>query len=508
MQFTFDLPMPIGFGTRSVIRKGGLLRLGNYSLRAAILLSLIGVFASPCVLAYDPTTALGSLGQTELQQRTGDAVQTVCGQLGQLPDRSSLQDDLFDRCGNMVGNASVLTGGGPAEAKSLGWTTDAEVAAVVQTVANEELAATRTMATQLGSGQANIGINRLQSLRRGVRFSAFGNGISIFEGIADSDPGARDQQMPRGGAAGDPLAGSWGFFANANYATGDRDRTDREDEFDYDAYGATVGADYRLDDNNIVGGMVGYGNVDADFDSNGNFTSSPNDSPGGKVDADSWGIALYGTHYQDNFYIDGLIGYTRTDYDMRRKISLPLGPNPGDSEAAIATKRTARGDTDSDSFTIGVGGGLDLQAGSLTYGPFARLTYQETKIDDYKENNAGGLNLTVDDQDWDSLTSTLGAGASYASSQGWGVLIPFARVAWVHEFENDSQSMKAFYTVDPQQNNLVARTDNPDRNYFELGLGVSAVVRGGLQAFFDYQTLLGYSDLTDHIFTVGIRSEL
>ncbi|MGB5742853.1 MAG: autotransporter outer membrane beta-barrel domain-containing protein [Sedimenticolaceae bacterium] len=469
---------------------------------------MIGVFASPCVLAYDPTTALGSLGQTELQQRTGDVVQTVCGQLGQLPDRSSLQDDLFDRCGNMVGNASVLTGGGPAEAKSLGWTEDAQVAAVVQTVANEELAATRTMATQLGSGQANIGITRLQSLRRGVRFSAFGNGVSIFEGIADSDTGPRDEQTPYGGAAGDALAGGWGFFVNANYATGDRDRTDREDEFDYDAYGATVGADYRLDDNNIVGGMVGYGNVDADFDSNNNFSTSPGDSPGGKVDADSWGIALYGTHYQENFYIDGLIGYTRTDYDMKRKISLPLGPDPGDSAAAIATNRTARGDTDSDSFTVGVGGGLDLQAGSITYGPFARLTYQETKIDDYKENNAEGLNLTVDDQDWDSLTSTLGGGASYASSQDWGVLIPFARVAWVHEFENDSQKMKAFYTVDPQQNNLVAQTDDPDRDYFELGIGVSAVMRGGLQAFFDYQTLLGYRDLTDHVFTIGIRSEL
>ena len=279
-------------------------------------------------------------------------------------------------------------------------------------------------------------------------------------------------------------------------------------EFDYDAYGATIGADYRLDDNNIVGALVGYGNVDADFDSNNSFSTSPSDSPGGDIDADSWGIGLYGTHYRENFYIDGLIGYTRTDYDIDRKISLPLGPNPGDSAAAVATKRTARGDTDSDSFTIGVGGGLDLQAGSITYGPFARLTYQETKVDDYEEKGAEGLNLTVDDQDWDSLTTTLGGGASYASSRDWGVLIPFARVAWVHEFENDSQKMKAFYTVDPQQNNLVAQTDDPDRDYFELGIGVSAVMRGGLQAFFDYQTLLGYSDLTDHIFTIGIRSEL
>ena len=470
----------------------------------------IGALASFQAIAYEPTTSLGRIGQTELQQRTGDAVQTVCGQLGVMGNRTAAQDDLFDRCGNMVGNASILVDADPptAAAESLGWTTDSELAAVVQTVANEELAATRSMATELGTGQASIAVSRLHAVRSGVLFGASSNGIGHYRAFAGADSPRQSKDHQHGGSAGDSLVGSWGLFANVNYADGDRDGTDREDAFDYDTYGATVGADYRLSDRTIIGGLIGYEKIDSDFDSNGNFANSPSGTPGGSVDAKSWGIGLYATHYYDRFYVDGLIGYAGTDYDIDRRIALPLGPTPGDSDAAVATYRTAKADTDADSFTASAGGGMDLNSGSLSYGPFGRLSYSKTKVDGYRESGADGLNLTVDDQDWDSLTSAIGAQLSHASSLSWGVLSPYGRVSWMHEFLNDSQTMRAFYTVDPMKNNLIAKTDDPDRDYFQLNLGLSAVMREGVQAFFDYQTLLGHSYVNENRFTLGVRAEL
>jgi len=469
----------------------------------------IGIAAPFPAAAYDPVTSLGQIGQTELQQRTGDAVQTTCGQLSQLDNRSMLQDDLFDRCGNMVGNAGELTGNVTgAEPLSLGWQSEEELGAIVQTVANEELAATRSMATELGVGQANVAFTRLQAVRGGARFGAYGNSLGLGQAVAETD-----SRVPLGdqygGSAGDSLAGGgWGVFANVNYSTGDRDATDRENEFDYDSYGITVGADYRLSDHSILGGLVSYENLDSEFDDNSNFSNSPSGTPGGSIDADSWGIGLYGTHYVDKFYVDGLIGYTSTDYDLDRRILLPLGPTPGGSPAAVATSRTARGSTDADSLTLSVGGGMDLNSGALNYGPFARLTYQNTEVDGYSESGAQGLNLTVEEQEWDSLTLALGGQISRASSHDWGVLTPYARLAWLREFEDDAETMRAFYTVDPQQNTLIAITDDPDENYFELNLGMSAVMRDGVQAFFDYQTLLGHRYVDDHSFTVGVRLEL
>ncbi len=467
-----------------------------------------GILAAFPAVAYEPTTFLGQIGQTELQQRTGDAVQTTCGQLSQLDNRSSLQEDLFERCGNMVGNAAQLTGNqSGAEPLSLGWDTEEELGAIVQTVANEELAATRSMATELSAGQASVAFSRLQAVRGGALFGAYGNGVGLGQALAESDPRAQLSDHT-GGGAGDSMVGAWGVFANVNYSTGERDGTDSENEFDYDSYGITVGADYRLSNHTILGGLVSYETLDSDFDDNSNFSTSPSSTPGGNIDADSWGIGLYGTHYIDQFYVDGLIGYTSTDYDIDRRILLPLGPAPGGGAGAVATDRTARASTDADSLTLSVGGGMDLNSGALNYGPFARLTYQDTEVDGYNESGAQGLNLTVEDQDWDSLTLALGGQISRASSQDWGVLTPYARLAWLHEFEDDAETMRAFYTVDPQQNELIAITDDPDEDYFELNLGLSAVMRDGVQAFFDYQTLLSHRYIDDHSFTVGVRLEL
>jgi len=468
----------------------------------------LGALLPLSAAAYEPTTLLGSFGQTELQQRTGDAVQTACQQLAVTPRRDELQNDLFERCGNMVGNAVTLSDLDLSVADlSLGWDAAAQLGAIVQTVANEELAATKSIATEMSSGQTRAGFARLHALRGGVRFGASMNGISSFETTADAKSDALDPSAGQyGGSAGDSLNGAWGFFANANYSSGDRDTTAREDGFDYDTYGITVGTDYRMSESSVVGGLLSYERTNTDFNANNSFSTSPSGTPGGSVDADSWGIGLYGTHYKDNYYVDGLIGYTLTDYDLDRRIDMPLGPNPG--LAAIATNRRAKGSTDASTFSISVGGGMDFSEGSLSFGPFARASYENIDVDGYKESGAQGLNLTVDGQDWDSLTTAFGGQVSYASSQDWGILGPYARLAWVHEFMNDSQSMSAFYTADPNKNKLISITDDPDRNYFELNLGVSAVMKNGVQAFFDYQTLLDHRYVSDNSFTVGFRLEL
>ena len=448
---------------------------------------------------YVPTTVLGSVeGMTENQQRTGDAVQTVCGQFIEFGTETSEELDLFERCGSMVQTAVSLesTVDDPVPTpRSLGLD-EAGLAAAVQTVATEELAATKSMATEMSSAQRNAGIARLNTVRGGNLYGAVGPAFNPFVVLADTLSNDDGPQQIRGGAAGDSVIGNWGMFANLNLGFGDRDGTDNEDGFDFDKWGINVGGDYRINDNTVLGGIISYASNEADFDSSAAV-------PGGGVDSDSWGISLYGTHYTKNFYVDGLLGYTNAEYDISRQILLPSLVNP-----SLTVVRKATGDTDSDGYTISIGAGMDLERNNVSYGPFVRLTYQNTEIDGYSETGAFGLDLTVGDQEWESFTSVIGARSSYPLSQSWGVLTPQVRVGWVHEFDNDSQLMSAFYTNDPRRNALTAVTDDPDRNYFELGLGISAAMQNGLQAFFDYQTLLGHRYVTDHTFTIGVRKEL
>jgi outer membrane lipase/esterase len=453
-----------------------------------VLLMLVAVSPSWAV-----ASALGDVGNTQLQQDTGDAVQSTCA--GFVASGANANEiPLFETCRAMVQTA---TDG----ANSLGISDD-ELADGLQQVATEEFAASGQLATEIGSNTINIGINRLIEVRSGAR------GFSIAGLSPDSNTLlAAGTQWPdsasgrRGGAAGDgDVWNKLGVFVTGNYSTGDRDATDRTDEFDFDTYGLTVGMDYRFTENFILGAAISYNNVDSDF------TERPTVAGGG-VDADGWGGFVYGTYFKDRFYIDGLAGYAVSDYDINRKILVT------NNNAAVFGGNdivaTAKASPDSNDYTLSAGGGYYFGDDALSYGPYARLTYLNIDVDSYRETGAEdyGLDLDVEGQDWTSFTSVLGGQISYASSQNFGVLVPQGRLAWVHEFENDAQDMTATYVEDPRKNILLASTNDPDRDYFELGVGVSAVFKNGVQAFFNYDTLLGLDDVTVNYFSLGGRWE-
>lgn len=474
--------------------------LGWHALLGAVLCSICLLAMAHTASATDLATPLGRIGLTPLQQQTGEAVNTVCPQLGELASRTPAQQDLFDRCGNMVGNAFELEGltGGPRD-KSLGLSQEA-LAAAVQTVANEELAATKATTTDIAGSQLNAGIARLHAVRSGTQFGLASLPGRDWNRLASLEPDHGTRAL--GAGAGDPLGKHWGFFLNGRYGSGDRAGTDRENAFDYNRWGLTAGTDVRLSPAVVLGGLLSFNQIDSDFE--------PNPAaPGGSIEADNWGLGLYGTFYRDAFYLDGLIGYNKTSYDLKRRILLPLGSDFDETNPTVqATDRIAIGATDSDNISLSLGTGLDLQHNLINYGPYARLTYLRINIDGYDEQGAFGLNLTVDEQNWSSFTSVIGARASAALSQSWGVMIPQLRLGWSHEFKNDARQFEAFYTVDPNRHLLLARTDDPDRNYLELGLSLSAVLPFGLQTFADYQRLLAHQFINEHVVTLGIRAEI
>jgi len=128
------------------------------------------------------------------------------------------------------------------------------------------------------------------------------------------------------------------------------------------------------------------------------------------------------------------------------------------------------------------------------------------------ENTAGcGLALRFKSQDVTSLTTALGGQASYAWSTSIGVIQPQVLFGWIHEYENDSRTISAFFVEDPDPSSaseIRLGTDEPDRNYFELGLGLSGTFPNGISAFIYYETLLALRDVETHSFVVGIRGEI
>ncbi|MEH6592480.1 MAG: autotransporter outer membrane beta-barrel domain-containing protein [Halioglobus sp.] len=461
-----------------------------------IIILAAGVASMLTQQVWAADTLLGSYGNTELQQNTGDAVQTTCKG---FVDSGANADEiaLFATCRSMVQTAVALEDPSVSPPFSLGLS-QTQLADSLQQIATEEFGATETMASDISSSRMDPVITRLVELRAGARgFSVTG----LLPGDASealAASGVSNSAASLGGAAGDGLGSRLGGFFNASYGTGDKDGTDRTNSFDFDSYNITAGLDYRIGDDLVVGGAFNYYNIDSDFD------ETP-EVAGGSTDAKGWGASFFGTWYKDNFYIDALAGYASSDYDTNRNIFIPSN-NP----TVSAIVETATASPESDDYTVGVGAGYNFNHDALNWGPYFRATYIKVGIEDYREKGAetSGLNLDVNGQDWKSMTTVLGAQLSYTFNQDFGVLVPYARAGWTHQFENDATDMTAVYVDDPRGNVLRAWTDEPDEDYAEVGVGVSAVFKGGLQAFFNYDTILELEDLTTHLFTVGVRMEL
>jgi outer membrane lipase/esterase len=102
------------------------------------------------------------------------------------------------------------------------------------------------------------------------------------------------------------------------------------------------------------------------------------------------------------------------------------------------------------------------------------------------------------------VITALGGQGSYAINTAWGVFQPTVSAEWQHEFAGDARLIRASAIGGASIN---ARTDDPDRDYFTLGAGLVATLRGGKQGFIHYHAIVGRDDFTHHGFTAGIRFE-
>jgi outer membrane lipase/esterase len=449
----------------------------------------------------DAVAAAGN--STALQVTTAAAVQATCGalvQLGTAVQAGSAQDDLKSRCGEMVGTGADLEGAA-STLPSFNWSNN-ELAASMQQLSGEEQASQGRLATDTSNGQfANIGM-RLDAIRTGARATAGGINLAL-------------QGVPViGGNAGEgDVESSWGWFANGALGFGDHDSTSRENDYDYDSYGATLGVDYLFNSGLVLGLAVSVSDFEVDFDQSGNSSNRDltRTVTGGKTELDGWGLTPYAVYTLGRFHIDGTFTYGENDVDTKRVVQYDASASSGLADQ----NRTMKGDTDSETLAAGASIGTYFDFGGTTLYTDFGLSYLDIDIDSYEEldpTTNGGLNLGFQNQSIDSFQSILGAELTHAFSTSVGVVVPYLRGEWRHEFENESETIKTYYAAyrdteswDDNPLFLNVETDDPDEDFFELGVGVSALFAGNIQAYLDYRTTLGLDDVSANLFTIGVR---
>jgi outer membrane autotransporter protein len=448
--------------------------------------ALIGTLA---VVAASTSAIGGELrnqpGLRPFQQSMAEAIDVVCPKLvANAGTLNGTQTDLRLRCTEMKQTANALQGSGDTTF-SLGLSNE-QLNNALGSLSPEEAASQPRLSVDGGTNQARTIGARLRALRGGARGFSLGASRLEFPGtaIALADIAQAVASDARANGNSVDLGSRLGAFVNVRATFGDKDATTREQGFDFVSAGSTFGVDYRVTDNLILGVALSYTYARADI----NLDL-------GDVVSHSGGASVYGTYYVRDFYVDTHLGFEWNEYTTRRRIVF------------ANIDRTATGTPSGQQYTANLGSGYDFRLGATTLTPYVRGEYVHIDIDSFTETGANGLNLFIEKQTTNSFQTALGARVSHSFSTPFGVIGPYLSVEWRHEFLNDSQSITAKYAVDPFNTFFVIPTDNPDRDYVALAVGVSAVFEKNISAFLNYETTLALRDVTHHAVVGGLRFE-
>ena len=304
--------------------------------------------------------------------------------------------------------------------------------------------------------------------------------ISSQMAAAASDEGGRAapprQQLAAAGNARDRAAGSVGIWGRGYGNFGDNDGDSNAPGFDQQQFGFAIGADVAVAEGLLLGLAGGYSDTDLDFDG------------GNDLDYEGFQVAAYGSFSPGPWYLDGMVSYAWYDNDSRR--------------ATIGG--TAKGDYDSEVFTTYAETGYAFEIEQFTVTPFAGIGYAHADTDSFTESGAGAFDLSVDDADAESLTSTLGVDFSARLKMSWEVvLIPELRLGWEHEYLDDQQSVGMHFAGMPASSYNVLSSEVADDSAV-VGAGFTLEMGDVWQVFLDYDGKLN-EDYSQHAVSGGVK---
>lgn len=282
---------------------------------------------------------------------------------------------------------------------------------------------------------------------------------------------------------------------------------DRERGYESDYWAVELGADYRVSDRFVVGGLLAYEDSELKFDRENpgvNFTPSPLGA--GEIKRDGISYTLFASvDMSERTYLSASAGYISSDFTSTRNVVFQ------ESNRAIPqTDVTVRASYDGSEVWASFGLGYVGSIGSWTYGPYAGAIYSRSKTDAFLEEDLSdsGLAMAVDKYKRDSLLGQLGLRLTGSIPSGVGVFIPQFRVEYEHEFARDPKTARTAFQQDASGNVYRLAGDKPDRDAVNLAFGILGIFPNGWQPFFDYQVLLGNDDRDRYRLTLGLRKEL
>jgi outer membrane autotransporter protein len=274
----------------------------------------------------------------------------------------------------------------------------------------------------------------------------------------------------------------WGLFADGGAAFGRQNSSTSQTGYNFSLGGFTLGGDYRLRDNLLVGLATGYSN-----------TSSSFYGSGGSVTANTLPFNAYAAYFPGSLYAYASVGYALNLYDLKRGINF----------GGLA--RAASSSTTGNQFNLYGETGYDLKLNRFTLTPSVTLAYSALWLGGFTEQGAGSLNLKVASQSAESLQAGLGGRITVPFEAGSVKLVPQGYAFYQHEFSQGSRSLSA--TLSQTSSTFNFQTDAANRNFAVVGANLTVGIKKNLYAQVNYNAEVGRGNSTVQYVNAGLRYE-
>ncbi len=373
-----------------------------------------------------------------------------------------------------------------------------DMAASLDRLSAEELFAMGDALVSTADNQISNVESRIQTVRRGNREVIDISALNVQlwdETISGSVLGQAKSALTRfagGGASADALKDNpIGFFSNGNIVIGSVDGNGIQRDADISTNSLSVGADYRVDDNLVLGTALGIVNDKTDFNGdNGDLSMS------------GFSLSAFGTWYeQDKGYADIIVDISKNDFDLDRRINLPTQQTEFASGATSATR-----------FTFSMNAGRTFQRGATEFGPMTQITLMKGSIDGFSETSSldndissTGTTLDVDKQSITSVRFSLGGEVRHVINTSKAVFVPSISFKFQKENETDKDAITARFENDTENNQLEFTGTQRDRSVLLLSVGTTAAFRHSQSAFVFYDLRTQDNFASSNRLRVGYR---
>ncbi len=260
-----------------------------------------------------------------------------------------------------------------------------------------------TPLAQLISDLGQVNIYKNPETRRELLSAISGSSTTAIadsqrRGIQDVQKSLRNRVIQMGGGTNKGLTSDWDYIGLQAWAQADgsfisTDSSDDQSGYDFNTWGATVGANIDLTANTVVGMSfsASYGELDVDS----------SDSASGNNDA--YYVSFYARHQKERWVQMLILTAGMNDIDMERTVGLGANRYTGNG--------TTDGTTLSAYYELGYTVGLNYEFTHILQ-PLVSVSLTSAKVDGYREDGSiGNAGLTYDGDSY--FYGTVGIGARY-----------------------------------------------------------------------------------------------